>query len=93
MTRQTKAKNKENKSQNLRQLPTHSLTPPPHLRLLRSIILIILHKIPQMVLQRLIIRRLLSLQNLDDDRREAVAVEVHFLVVGDLADVAVKMED
>jgi hypothetical protein len=46
-----------------------------------------------MVLQRLIIRLLLSLQNLDDDRREAVAVEVHFLVVGDLADVAVKMED
>lgn len=42
-----------------------------------------------MVLQRLIIRLLLALQDLHNDRREAFAVEVHFLVIGDLADVAV----
>jgi len=42
-----------------------------------------------MVLQRLIIRLLLALQDLHNDRREAFAVEVHFLVVGDLANVAV----
>ena len=83
-------KPKEISLQNLRQLRTHRITRPPHLRLLSSIVFIILNKIPQMVLQRLIIRLLLPLQNLHDDRREAVAVEVHFLVVGDLADVAVK---
>lgn len=84
---------KGNQSSNLRQLPTHRLTPPPHLRLLRSIIFIILNKIPQMVLQRLIIRLLLPLQDLHYDRSEALAVEVHFLVVGDLADVAREEND
>ena len=46
-----------------------------------------------MVLQRLIIRLLLPLQDLHYDRSEALAVEVHFLVVGDLADVAREEND
>jgi hypothetical protein len=42
------------------------------------------------VLKSFVIRQIHSLQNLNDDGREAVAVEVDFLVVGDLADVAVR---
>jgi hypothetical protein len=84
---------KKTRLQNLRQLATHSLTTPPHFRLLRSIIFIVLNNIPQMVLQRFVVGLLLPLQDLDDDRREAVAVEVDFLVVGDLADVAVGKTD
>jgi hypothetical protein len=33
-----------------------------------------------------------SLQDFDDDGREAVGVEVDFLVVGDLAEVAMRIE-
>jgi hypothetical protein len=43
-----------------------------------------------MILQRLIVRLFLPLQDLHDDGRKAFAVEVHFLVVGDLADIAIK---
>lgn len=44
-----------------------------------------------MVLQSFRIRLLDSFQNFHDDGREAVGVEVYFLVVGDLADVAGKL--
>jgi len=43
-----------------------------------------------MVLQSFGVGFLDPLQNLDDDGREAVGVEVDFLVVGDLAEVARK---
>lgn len=76
----------------LRQLRTHSLASPPHPRLLSSVVVIILDKVPKMVFKGLVIGFLHALHNLDDDGREAVAVEVDFLVVGDLADVARKRQ-
>lgn len=43
-----------------------------------------------MVLQSLSIVHLNPLQNLHNNRSKPFAVEVHFLVIGDLADIAVK---
>jgi hypothetical protein len=41
-----------------------------------------------MVLQSLVVRLLFPLQNLDNNRRKAFAVEIYFLVIRDLADIA-----
>lgn len=52
--------------QDSRQLSTNRTPSPPDLRLLRSIILVVLHYISQMVLKCLCIGLLDMLQNLDD---------------------------
>ena len=60
-----------------------------HLRAIRSA----RHDVGEVVLQRLFVvlglRFIDALEDVEDDAREAIAVEVDFLVVGDLADVAV----
>jgi hypothetical protein len=77
-----------NGKENLRQLPPNRTPTPPNPRLLRGIVLIVRDEVLEVILQCLSIRLLDSLQNFHDDGREAVGVEVDFLVVGDLAEIA-----
>jgi hypothetical protein len=78
--------------QDSRQFPPNRTPTPPNFRFLRSIVFVVRDEVFEMVLQRLGIGLLHALQDLDDDGREAVGVEVDFLVVGDLAEVAKRKE-
>jgi hypothetical protein len=78
--------------QDSRQFPPNRTPTPPNFRCLRSIVFVVRDEVFEMVLQRLGIGLLHALQDLDDDGREAVGVEVDFLVVGDLAEVAKRKE-
>jgi hypothetical protein len=81
----------DNKMFDSRQSRTSRFSPPPHFRLVRGdVVFFVVDEISQVVLESFVIGQIHSLQNLDNDGRETVAVEVDFLVVGDLADVAVE---
>ena len=71
-----------------RQFCPNSIPTPPNPRLLRGIVFVVGDEVFEMVFQGFGVGFLDSLEDFDDDGGEAVGVEVDFLVVGDLADVA-----
>jgi hypothetical protein len=75
----------------LRQFPPNSIPTPPHPRLLRSgvVFVFVRDEVFEVVLQGFGVGFFDSLEDFDDDGGEAVGVEVDFLVVGDLAEIAV----
>jgi hypothetical protein len=75
---------------NLRQFPPNSIPTPPNPRLLGSgIVFVGSDEVFEVVLQGFGVGFLDSFEDFDDDGGEAVGVEVDFLVVGDLAEIAV----
>jgi hypothetical protein len=76
----------------LRQFRSNGVSTPPNPRVFRSIIFVVCDEVLEVVFQSFRIGFLDSLQDFDDDGREAVGVEVDFLVVGDLAEVAMRIE-
>jgi hypothetical protein len=73
-----------------RQFCPNSIPTPPNPRLLRGIVFVVGDEVFEMVFQGFGVGFLDSLEDFDDDGGEAVGVEVDFLVVGDLAEVAGK---